>query len=219
MKWTAPPGKRRGVADRLDLISQDHGFLSLCWPNQHLVRDVLWRSHQHAPHRLAASGQTRLHTILHLRLHRQDGGWQLEAEACAKAGITLLDFTARSRAAPSKEMLYEARDLFAAIKTPALMHCKSGADRAGLMSALYLLIAKKQPARVAMAQLAWKYGHVKAAKTGLLDAFFAAYIPYEDQGMAFFDWVETVYDPDALAANFMAQGWAVRLTDTILRRE
>ena len=87
------------------------------------------------------------------------------------------------------------------------------------MSALYLLIAKKQPARVAMAQLAWKYGHVKAAKTGLLDAFFAAYITYEDQGMAFFDWVENVYDPDALAENCMAQGWAVRLTDTILRRE
>ena len=70
-----------------------------------------------------------------------------------------------------------------------------------------------------MAQLAWKYGHIRAAKTGLLDAFFAAYIPYEDQSMAFFDWVETVYDSEALAANFMAQGWAVRLTDTILRRE
>ena len=65
----------------------------------------------------------------------------------------------------------------------------------------------------------WKYGHLRAAKTGLLDTFFAAYIPYEDQGMGFFDWVETVYDPDALAANFMAQRWAVRLTDTILRRE
>jgi hypothetical protein len=37
--------------------------------------------------------------------------------------------------------------------------------------------------------------------------------------MAFFDWVENVYDPEALAKNCMAQGWAVRLTDTILRRE
>ena len=219
MKWTAPPGKRRGVADWLDLIFKDHGFLRLFWHNQHLVSDDLWRSNQPGPSRIAALGQNGIKTIINLRGPRQDGGWQLEAEACAKAGITLLDFTARSRAAPSKEMLYEARDLFAAIKTPALMHCKSGADRAGLMSALYLLIAKKQPARVAMAQLAGKYGHVKAAKTGLLDAFFAAYIPYEDQGMAFFDWVENVYDPDALAANFMAQGWAVRLTDTILRRE
>ena len=219
MKWRAPSGQRRGVVDWLDLIFKDHGFLRLCWHNQHLVSDGIWRSNQPGPSRIAALGQAGIKTIINLRGPRQDGGWQLEAEACAKAGITLLDFIARSRAAPSKDMLYEARDLFAALKTPALMHCKSGADRAGLMSALYLLIAKQQPARVAMTQLAWKYGHVKAAKTGLLDAFFEAYIPYEDAGMSFFDWVDNVYDPDALAASFIAQGWAVRLTDSILRRE
>jgi protein tyrosine/serine phosphatase len=174
MKWRAPSGQRRGVVDWLDLIFKDHGFLRLCWHNQHLVSDGIWRSNQPGPSRIAALGQAGIKTIINLRGPRQDGGWQLEAEACAKAGITLLDFTARSRAAPSKDMLYEARDLFAALKTPALMHCKSGADRAGLMSALYLLIAKQQPARVAMTQLAWKYGHVKAAKTGLLDAFFEA---------------------------------------------
>ena len=212
-------GVRRGVRDWTELMLKDHGFLQLYWYNLHCIDEMMWRSNQPSPSRVKQAAERGIKTIINLRGPRPDGGWQLEAEACAKAGITLLDFTARSRAAPSKEMLYEARDLFAAIKTPALMHCKSGADRAGLMSALYLLIAKKQPARVAMAQLAWKYGHVKAAKTGLLDAFFAAYIPYEDQGMAFFDWVENVYDPDALAANFMAQGWAVRLTDTILRRE
>jgi len=219
MKWRAPSGQRRGVVDWLDLIFKDHGFLRLWWHNQHLVSDGIWRSNQPGPSRIAALGQAGIKTIINLRGPRQDGGWQLEAEACAKAGITLLDFAARSRAAPSKDMLYEARDLFAALKTPALMHCKSGADRAGLMSALYLLIAKQQPARVAMTQLAWKYGHLKAAKTGLLDAFFEAYIPYEDAGMSFFDWVDNVYDPDALAASFIAQGWAVRLTDSILRRE
>ena len=48
-----------------------------------------------------------------------------------------------------------------------MMHCKSGADRAGLMSALYLLIVEKRPAREAAQQLAWKYGHVRQAKTGL----------------------------------------------------
>ena len=75
------------------------------------------------------------------------------------------------------------------------------------------------PVREAAAQLAWKYGHVKQAKTGLLDAFFAAYAPYEDKGMAFFDWVDNVYDPDEVASNFQAKGWAVRLTDSILHRE
>ncbi len=219
MKWAAPPAKRRGGADWLELIFKDHGFLRFCWHNQHLVADGLWRSNQPGPIRIAALAKKGIKTIVNLRGPRQDGGWQLEAEACAKAGITLLDFTARSRAAPSKEMLYEARDLFAALKTPALIHCKSGADRAGLMAALYLLIAKRRPVREAMGQLAWKYGHFKAAKTGLLDAFFTAYLSYEDQGVAFFDWVETIYDPDDLNARFMAKDWAVRLTDNILRRE
>ena len=116
-------------------------------------------------------------------------------------------------------MLHDAKSLFAEINKPVLMHCKSGADRAGLMSAIYLLIVENQPARVAMRQLSWKYGHVKAAKTGLLDAFFTAYLPYEKDGMAFYDWVDQVYDPVALTAQFQSQGWAVRLTDTILRRE
>ena len=74
-------------------------------------------------------------------------------------------------------------------------------------------------AREAAQQLAWKYGHFRQAKTGLLDAFFEAYFPYEDKGMAFYDWVDNVYDPDEVTRAFQAKGWAVRLTDTILRRE
>ena len=116
-------------------------------------------------------------------------------------------------------MLHATRALFNSIQTPAMMHCKSGADRAGLMSALYLLIVEARPVREAARQLAWKYGHVRQAKTGLLDAFFAAYAPYEDDGVAFFDWVDNIYDPDEITRNFQARGWAVRLTDTILRRE
>jgi hypothetical protein len=99
------------------------------------------------------------------------------------------------------------------------MHCKSGADRAGLMSALYLLIHKQMPVAVAREQLAFKYGHVKQAKTGLLDAFFDAYEPFEANGMAFFDWLDNVYDPDILQNSFMSRGWANRLVDDILRRE
>ena len=219
MKWTVPPSKRRGATDWLGLIFKDHGFLRFYWHNQHLVADGLWRSNQPGPKRIEALAKAGIKTIVNLRGPRDDGGWQLEAEACDKTGITLLDFASRSRAAPSKEMLYDARDLFASLEKPALMHCKSGADRAGIMSALYLLIGEGRPTREAMEQLSWKYGHVKAAKTGVLDAFFASYIPYEDQGMTFFDWVKTVYDPEQLAASFTAQGWAEQLTTAILRRE
>ena len=95
----------------------------------------MYRSNQPGPARVRAAADQGIRTIINLRGPRSDGGWQLEAEACAKAGITLLDFTARSRAAPDKAMLYATRELFAEAELPAMMHCKSGADRAGLMSA------------------------------------------------------------------------------------
>lgn len=217
--WRAPAGKRRGAIDWIELIFKDHGFLRLTWHNQHKIADGVWRSNQPGPERIARLAKSGIKSIVNLRGPRDDGSWQLEAEACHKAGIILFDFTTRSRAAPSKSMLHGAKSLFAQIDKPLLMHCKSGADRAGLMAALYLLVAENQPARVAMRQLAWKYGHVKAAKTGLLDNFFSAYLPYEKEGMAFYDWVDNVYDPKKLTADFRAQAWAVRLTDIILRRE
>ena len=219
MTFAAPPGARRGTRDWMELIFKDHGFLRVWWHNHHLVAPDMWRSNQPGPSRIHAAAAAGIRTVINLRGPRGDGGWQLEAEACKAAGITLLDFTARSRAAPDKAMLHAARHLFAEARLPALMHCKSGADRAGLMSALYLLIVEERPVREAAAQLAWKYGHVRQAKTGLLDAFFTAYIPYEDQGMDFFDWVDKVYDPDEVTRRFQAKGWAVRLTDSILRRE
>lgn len=219
MSFVAPAGSRRGLIDWIELIFKDHGFLRVYWHNKHQIAPGMWRCNQPAPGRIKAAAADGIKTIINLRGPRDDGGWRLEAEACAQTGITLLDFTARSRAAPDKEMLHAARALFAEAELPAMMHCKSGADRAGLMAALYLLIVEKRPARQAAAQLAWKYGHVKQAKTGLLDAFFAAYFPYEDRGMAFFDWVDNVYDPEQITRDFKAKGWAVRLTDDILSRE
>ena len=218
-RWQAPPARRRGWRDWAELMGSDHGFLRLGWHNLHQIDDQMWRSNQPTPGRLAKMRDLGITTIINLRGPRADGGWQLEAEACAQLGLQLLDFTARSRAAPDRQMLYEARDLFAGLSGPALLHCKSGADRAGLMAALWLLIQRRRPVAEAMQQLSFKYLHVKQAKTGLLDAFFAAYAPFEAEGMAFFDWVETVYDPARLTDEFLAAGWASRLVDDILRRE
>ena len=219
MSFIAPAGARRGVVDWAELIFKDHGFLRLYWHNEHEIAPGMWRCNQPSPGRIRMAADRGIKTIINLRGPRADGGWRLEAEACTKYGLTLMDFTARSRAAPDKQMLHAAEALFTEMNLPAMMHCKSGADRAGLMAALYLLIVEKRPAREAATQLAWKYGHVKQAKTGLLDAFFAAYFPYEDRGMAFFDWVDEVYDPDEITRAFKAKGWAVRLTDSILHRE
>lgn len=214
-----PAHGRRGLRDWAELMGKDHGFLRLWWHNLHQIDDDMWRSNQPTPGRIEKAAQTGIRTIINLRGPRSDGGWRLEAEACARHGLTLIDFTARSRAAPDKQMLYDARTLFNQLDGPALLHCKSGADRAGLMSALYLLIHKNRPVAEAAQQLSFRYLHVKQAKTGLLDAFLAAYAPYEAKGVAFFDWVEAIYDPVGLQAEFLSSSLADRLVDQILRRE
>ncbi len=43
-------------------------------------------------------------------------------------------------------MMRDARALFDRIEYPALFHCKSGADRVGLMAALYLFFKEASPA-------------------------------------------------------------------------
>ena len=218
-KWDAPGYQRQGARDWWDLYAKDHHFLRTRWRNLYQLDEMMWRSNQPSPKQIADIASRGIKNILNLRGPRSVGTWQLEAEACAKHGLRLYDFTARSRAAPDKEMLHDAKALFDSLEGPSLMHCKSGADRAGLMSALYMLVIKQVGARDALAQLSFKYLHVKQAKTGLLDAFLASYIPYEDQGMAFYEWVDSIYDPDALQAEFMTQGWANRLVDDILKRE
>ena len=83
-----------------------------------------------------------------------------------------------SRAAPLKEQIIASKELFEKIKYPALLHCKSGADRTGIMSALYLIF-KGEEVSYAKSQLSIKYLHIKLAKSGILDEFFEKYIAYQ----------------------------------------
>jgi protein tyrosine/serine phosphatase len=101
-----------------------------------------------------------------------------------------------------------------------LMHCKSGADRAGLMSVLYRFLHEGVPLKEATRELSFKYGHIRQADTGILDYFFESYLADSAAApMSFFDWVDTVYDPDELKRTFRSKGWANRLVDSVLQRE
>ncbi len=212
--------KRSGLADWLELYIYDHGFLRVAFHNLYQIDNNMWRSNQPSPKQIEiAKKNLGIKAILNLRGPRVSGGWQLEAEACDKMGLELVNFRVRSRAAPEKEMLLKLPKLFSSIQQPTLLHCKSGADRAGLISALYVLMVMKQPATEALKQLSFKYLHVKHAKTGILDAFIASYIPFESQGMDFMQWVKEVYEPEKLLQEFKAQPLASRFVDSILKRE
>lgn len=203
------------------LLWTDHGILREIYQNLHWLSPEMARSNQPSPPQIYAHAKAGIRTIINLRGEDDSGVYALEKQACARAGIELINFRVKSREAPSREVIFGARDLFARLRYPALLHCKSGADRAGIMSALYCHFRVGQPIAQAMGQLSLRYGHVKQGKTGVLDYVFAQYLAHgAPAGQSFSQWVEDgAYDPVALKANFMSQAWANLLVDRLLRRE
>ena len=212
-----PAGRARAWRE---LIWGDHGFLRYLYDNTHAISPQMRRSFQPAPFHLRKFAREGVKTIINLRGESPKGYFRLEQEHCEKLGLRLENFRAYSRDVPSKEFLHGARDLFQRIEYPAVMHCKSGSDRVGLMSSLYLFIHVGLPLDEAQKQLSLRYGHIKQGKTGILDFFFDQYRAYNaERPTPFFEWVDTIYDPAAVKSEFMGDWWANILTDRILRRE
>ncbi len=203
-----------------NMVLTDHGVFRMLYLNRHQVTPRFWRAAQPTPGDIRRAAQDGVRTIVNLRSGREYGSWPLEREACDAAGIRLTEFVVRSREAPSRETILAAAAFFAGLTYPVLVQCKSGADRAGFMAALYLLIHEQRPLDEAVAQLAWRYGHFRFAKTGILDAFFERYREEGlSRGMDFLDWVRDVYDPVALKDGFRASGLSDFVVDRLLRRE
>lgn len=210
----------RPAIDQFDLLIGDYGLLRMIYSNKHRLGRNAWRSAQPAPHHIARYAREGVRTIVSLRGDTNGNLWRIEAEACARYGIKLLNFPLGSRAAPTRAQIFAARDLLETVEYPVLIHCKSGADRAGLMSVLYRHFHEGWSIEEARRELSWKFGHVRQADTGILDYFFERYLQASAQTpQTFLEWVETRYDPDELKASFHAKGWANRLVDGVLRRE
>lgn len=219
----SPPAVRRRAEPAiayLDMLFADYGMFRLLYVNRHRVGDRAWRSAQPAPHHIEQFARDGIRTIVNLRNDHIGSAFLLEKQACAKHGVTLVTFPMFSRDAPAKEQIFAARKLFETAEYPILMHCKSGADRAGLMAVLYRYIHEGVPLDVARKELSLRYGHVRQADTGILDYFFDRYLADNARKpMPFFEWVETVYDPVELKRTFRSRGWANRLVDSVLNRE
>ena len=220
-RWDRPiDGAASRVHAWAHMLLADHGVLRLAYLNRHRVTEALWRSAQPAPHQLAWFAAQGVRTIVNLRGGREYGSWPLQREACERHGIKLVEYLVHSRGAPQRETVLGAKDFFAGLEYPALIHCKSGADRAGFAAALYLVVHERRPVREALRQLSPRFGHVRLAKTGILDAFFERYLTEgEAHGIPFLEWAERIYDPQALARDFRPHLFADFAVDRLMRRE
>ncbi len=206
----------------LNSIFIDHAFFRLFYNLRSPVGRTLYRSAHPMPYQIRAAQKAGIQSIINLRgIESTLGSNVLEWEACKAAGLTIVHMPIGSREAPHREALLGLDQLFDSLPQPILVHCKSGADRAGLTSTIYLLLKENAPYAVAIKQMEfWRHGHVKQAKTGVLDHFFETYRQYHAaHGTPFREWLEHHYDRDAVEKSFHASWWANQLVDRILRRE
>jgi protein tyrosine phosphatase (PTP) superfamily phosphohydrolase (DUF442 family) len=212
------PGRLRAWTNALVV---DHGVLRALWRNRAwVIPGVLARSNQPLPWQIAAEARAGIRTVINLRGHRPAcGSDALAREACARAGIAMVDAPFESRGAPHRDRLLRLAGLVETIAYPALIHCKSGADRAGLIAAVFLLLRGAPPEEAAR-QLSWRFGHVASGRTGVLDLFLARYAEARaSTGIGFLDWVREGYDEAALRRDFRPGRLGSLLTERVLRRE
>ena len=203
-----------------DSVIADHAVFRVLWTNMaEVIPGRLWRSNHPTPgHLRAAAQRLGLRTVINLRGPRPCGSDALSRDTAQRLGLQHLDMAFESRGAPHRDRVLRFAEIYRGLDAPALMHCKSGADRAGLASGLAILFEGGRAAD-ALGQLSWRFGHVSRSRTGVLDAFFVQYAARAEGRLSFLDWVRDEYDEVALKRDFVAGGLASFVNDRVLKRE
>ena len=215
---TTPAGRFKAY---LHYLWHDHAYLRLGWRNAHWISPEMARCNQPWPFQLEQWKKAGIRTVVNLRGGFDASFHALEKDACERLGLNFVNFTITSREVPSRDRVLGAKRLFETLEYPALMHCKSGADRAGIMSVFFLHFRQGRTIREAMDQLHLRYLHVRQGKTGVLDYTFERYLTdAAPKGISFTQWVESPdYDPVKIKADFRAGMIGGIVTEGILRRE
>jgi protein tyrosine/serine phosphatase len=204
----------------IDSLFIDHAVFRLVWSNlASVLPGRVYRCNHPTPARLR--GMVRrlgVKSLINLRGKTQSGSDALSRETARTLGLSFHDMAFESRGAPHRDRILRLHDIYQSMQLPAVMHCKSGADRAGLAAGLVILFEGGSAAE-AMRQLSLRFGHIRQAKTGILDAFFLLYEREAEGRKPFLDWVREDYDEAALRSAFQANGLASLINDWVLAHE
>jgi protein tyrosine phosphatase (PTP) superfamily phosphohydrolase (DUF442 family) len=118
----------------------------------------------------------RLKSIVNLRGGGPSDWWYgLEIKSSRENGVTYYDLPLSATRRPTRRDLLQLIDLLDHCAYPLLIHCKSGADRTGLASALYRMVRRGEPPESALAAFSIEFGHVPFFGTEHLHEPFQEY--------------------------------------------
>lgn len=120
-----------------------------------------------------------IRSVLNLRGTKLGKPWyEDEVTAADELGLVHIDYGISANSALTTEQMQTILELIAQAPKPILIHCMSGADRTGLVSALYLAENGHSEAR-ARSELSIRYGHLPffgvAGNTQAMDDSLDAY--------------------------------------------
>lgn len=183
----------------------DHAILRRVWTNHFEVAPGVYRSNQPTHARFVRLKAMGVRSILNLRGAAGAAHYLAEEESCAQLGLRLVNCTLQARNAAPRENIQAVIRAFREIEKPFVMHCKSGADRAGFASAIYLMVIEGQPLAEARRMLGVKYIHFRWTRTGVLDFILDQYAARQaETGIGFEEWIAADYDHAAIQAAYDA---------------
>lgn len=127
-----------------------------------LVAGEAYRVAQPSPDRIRQiKADYGLASILNLLGENVGKPWyDAEAAAAREAGVTLLNFRMSAAGELNAAEVAKLIGIMRDAPKPLLIHCRNGADRSGIASALYLAALKGADEETAEWQLSPLYGHV-----------------------------------------------------------
>lgn len=144
-----------------------------------VVQGELYRSAQPTNAELARyATRDGIRSVLNLRgEHKGEAWYDDEVRISNENHVKHLDYKMGARRELTKEEALKLIRMMKGAPKPLLVHCRSGADRSGLVAALYMVAVKKLPEEEAASQLSLRYGHVWFAKERAMDQSLKTLVP------------------------------------------
>lgn len=146
-------------------------------------------------------------TIINLRGCSNPADWYLaETRATHSTNTAQEDITLSAYRFPAPQEIRRLIDVLDHSDYPVLLHCRRGADRTGLASAIAVLLTEGSDLSTARRQLSLRYGHFRFMNAARMDDFFDFYeADLREHGEThsparFRDWVVNRYSPGPGAA-------------------
>jgi len=199
---TTPENRRKA---RIYALWFDHEILRGLWTNFDEVAPGVYRSNHPTRKRFEKMKAMGIRTVLNLRGETDGAHYLLEKEICDELGLTLVNARLLARGAAVPEDILDVIDKLKTLEPPFVMHCKSGADRAGFASAIYMMVVQGKPVSEARRMLSPRYMHFRNGKVGILDYTLDVYEARNARDpISFEDWIATEYDNNEMFRAFHA---------------